>query len=210
MTRGEIEQVVQELGISKDKVARAARELAAQDVRNAPVRRLGGKTDLMFEEVIPGRLDDDALVPILEVLRRTIGDAGELRTDGGARIWSTTSGASRSVHLTVVEHAGNTTLRLEERMSGEAHAIVMASAFASGLLGFFMLVPLKVLVVKAVLLLMMGPLAVSGALLGWLGGRRIWRRRSTAREHEMKRVFAEIIGLAEEPKALPPARDEDD
>jgi hypothetical protein len=71
-----------------------------------------------------------------------------------------------------------------------------------------MLVPLKVLVVKAVLLLMMGPLAISGALLGWLFGRTIWNGRSTRKEAQLRRAFAEIVTIAEPPKALPPARDE--
>lgn len=209
MTREEIEQVVHDLGISKALVARATTELAAQDTTNRPVWRLGGKTDLTFEHTLEGRIDDDALVPMLEVLRRTVGDPGELRHDAGARIWSATATSGRSVTLSMVEHAGRTTVRLEERMSGEAHLVVGASAFASGLLGFFMVVPLKVLVIKAVLLLMMGPLAISGALLGWLGGRRIWRGRSTRREDQLRRAFAAIVRLAEAPKALPPARDDE-
>jgi hypothetical protein len=89
MTRGEIEQVVHELGISKALVSRATSELAAQDVRNRPVWWLGGKTDLMFEEVVDGHVDDAALTPMIEVLRRTLGDPGELKHEAGARIWST-------------------------------------------------------------------------------------------------------------------------
>lgn len=205
MTRGEIEQVVQELGISKALVARATSELAARDVRNRPVWWLGGKTDLMFEEVVDGRVDDATLTRILEVLRRTLGDPGELKHEAGARIWSTADGGSQRVHLTVVEHDGRTTLRLEERMSGEATAIVGASAVLAGFLGFMMIVPLKALVIKALLLLLMGPLAASGALLGWLGGRAIWKRRSAAREAQLRQAFAAIVTLAEDVKALPAA-----
>jgi hypothetical protein len=209
MTRGEIEQVVHELGISKALVSRATSELAAQDVRNHPVWWLGGKTELMFEEVVDGHLDDAALTPMIEVLRRTLGDPGELKHEAGARIWSTTNTSSQRVYLTVVEHAGRTTLRLEERMSGEAGAIVGLNAFLAGFLGFFMIVPLKALVIKAVLLLLMGPLALGGALLGWLGGRAIWRRRSAKREEQLRRAFAAIVTLAEDVKALPAAPDDD-
>lgn len=79
-----------------------------------------------------------------------------------------------------------------------AHALESRrlTAFADGLTGFMMLVPLKVLVIKAVLLLMMGPLALSGALLGWLGGRAVWRRRSVGREAQLRRIFGEIVALA--------------
>ena len=212
MTRTEIEHVVQELGISKALVARATSELATHDVRNRPVWWLGGKTHLMFEDVVAGHIDDAALTPMLEVLRLTLGDPGELRHEAGARIWSTTSNSSQRVTLSVVEHDGRTTLRLEERMPEEAGVVVVASAVLGGFLGFFMIAPLKALVIKAVLLLLMGPLALSGALLGWLGARAIWRRRSEQREERLRRAFAAIMTLADEVKALPAApheRDED-
>ncbi|HWB75355.1 MAG TPA: hypothetical protein VG755_10370 [Nannocystaceae bacterium] len=209
MTRSEIEQVVQDLGISKALVARATSELAAHD-SSAPVWRLGGKTKVMFEDVVAGELDDAALTPMLEVLRRTLGEPGELKHEGGATIWSTTANGMQRVHFTVVPHAGRTTLRLEEDMSGEANVIVGLTAFFGGFLGFMMIVPLKALVVKALLLLMMGPLALSGALVGWLGGRAIWKRRSRTREQKLRRAFAAIMALTEERKALPAARDDDD
>lgn len=206
MTRREIEEVVHELGISKALVARATSELMVQDGRNRPVWWLGGKTDLMFEQVIDGPVDDTTLTQVLEVLRRTLGDPGKLELEAGARIWSTTASTSRRVHLTVVEHMGSTTLRLEERMPGDAGATVGLSMFAGGFLGFMTLVPLKVLVIKAVLLLMMGPLALFGALLGWFGGRALWRRRSADREEQLRRAFAEILTLAAgRVKALPDA-----
>ena len=205
LTQGEIEHVVHELGISKALVARATSELATQDVRNRSVWWLGGKIDLMFEDVVEGRLDDAALTPMLEVLRRTLGDPGELKHEGDARIWSTT--ASRRIHFTVVEHAGRTTLRLEERMSGDAGGLVTASSLFAGFLGFMLVVPLKALVIKALLLLLMGPLALGGAFVGWLGGRAMWRRRSTEREQHLRRAFAAIMTLAENVKALPAAQE---
>jgi hypothetical protein len=48
---------------------------------------------------------------------------------------------------------------------------------------------------------------VSGALVGWLGGRAIWRRRSVGREEQLRRAFAAIVTLAEDVKALPAAPD---
>lgn len=203
MTRGEIEQVVHELGISRALVARATSELAVQD-RNRPSWWLGGKTDLMFEEVVDGRIDDATLTQMLEALRRSLGDPGKLEHEAGARIWSTTANTSRRVHFTIVEHADTTTLRLEERMAGDAGGIVGLSVFAGGFTGFMALVPLKVLVIKAVLLLMMGPLALSGALLGWLGGRAMWRRRSVGREEQLRRAFDEIVALAAARKKVLP------
>ncbi len=73
------------------------------------------------------------------------------------------------------------------------------------------MVPLKVLVIKAVLLLLMGPLVLIGALLGWIAGRAIWRRRNDEREERLRRCFAEIGRLAEaNAKALPAGRGDGD
>lgn len=198
LTRPEIEQVADELGIPKALVARATTELAAHDTTHPPAWHLGGKTDLTFEHTVAAHVDDDALVPMLEFLRRTTGDTGELRHDAGARIWSSSANSKRSVTLSVVEHAGRTTFRLDERMSSEANMLVGASTFAAGVIGFFTLV------------LVVGPLAFSAALLGWLAGRVMWKRRSTEREAQLRRAFAAIVALAEQPESSPPAREEND
>jgi hypothetical protein len=207
MTRGEIEQVVTELGLSTALVARAASELSVQDVRNRPVWWLGGKMDLMFEEVVDGHIDEATMTQMLEVLRRYLGDPGKVEVEGGARIWSTTSRTS-PVHFTVVEHAGKSTLRLEEGMLAESGATVSVSAFVGGFGGFLTIIPLKAFVLKWVLLVAMGPLAAVGATAGWLVGRALWRSRSTDREDERRRIFAEILALAvPKPRALAEGRE---
>src|SRR5688572_28655311 len=116
MTRAEIEHVVTELGISKALVARAVSELSVKDVRNRPVWWLGGKTDVMFEQIVDGKIDEATLHRMYEVLRRYLGNPGETKNEGGATIWSTTAETGRRIHFSVVEHEDTTTLRLEERM----------------------------------------------------------------------------------------------
>jgi hypothetical protein len=194
MTEAEIEQVVTELGISRALVSRAVSEIALQDVRNRPVWLAGGKTDLMFEQIVEGEVDDATLGQMIEVLRRYLGDAGELREEAGARIWSTTE--SRRVVFTVVEHAGKTTLRLEERMPTDAATTVGVSASVGGFVGFLSVIPLKALLVKSMLLLAWGPIVAVTATAGWLAGRALWRRRSTDREEQLRRAFGEILALA--------------
>lgn len=195
MSRGEIEEVVQELGISKALVARATGELAIQDVRNRPVWWVGGKTELMFEEVVDGHVDDATLAQMIEVLRRSLGDPGQLKQEAGARIWSTTT---RRLHFTVVEQEGRTTLRLEERMDA---SVTLGSAFLGGFVGFlaglFAVVLLKAVVVKALLLVLLGALASTGAVAGWAGGRALWRRRSEGHEAQLGQAFAAIVALAD-------------
>lgn len=196
MTKVEIEQVVAELGISKALVARAVSEISVQDVRNRPSWWFGGKTDVMLEQVIDGRVDEATLTQMLEVLRRYLGDPGELKVEGGARIWSTTSNTTRRINFSVVEHAGNTTLRLEESMQNDASARVAGPASAGGFIGVMAMVPLKAVLIKSVLLLAMGPLVAAGATVGWLGGRALWKRHSAKREGDLGRAFAEVLALA--------------
>ncbi len=196
MTRGEIEEVVTELGISKALVAQAVAEVSVQDVRNQSVWWLGGKTDVMFERIVPGTVDEATMTRMIEVLRRYLGDPGEVQVEGSARIWSTSGRTSRRIHFSVVEHGDETTLRLEERMPVDARTTVGTSTFAGGFAGFLGILPLKVLVGKAVLLLAMGPVAGIGATVGWLAGRALWRRRSAQREGALHSAFGEILSIA--------------
>lgn len=201
LTRGEIEEVVTELGISRALVARAAADISLQDLRNRPSWRLGGKTDLMFEEVV-GPIDESLHTRMLEVLRRHLGEPGKLQREGGALIWSTGE-SGRRIHFTAVEHAGRTTLRLEESMHSAAVGTVGLSGFAGGFLGFMLMVPLKALVVKSLLLLLMGPLVVVGVMLGWLIGRLTWKRSAQAREEMLRRAFTELMTVAAEARKPP-------
>ncbi|MEM7156887.1 MAG: hypothetical protein AAF799_28815 [Myxococcota bacterium] len=204
MSEAEIEQVVTELGISKALVARAVSEVSVADQRTRPKWMLGGKTDLMFETSVDGRLDDAALTPIIEVLRRSLGDPGELKNEGTSRIWSTSKATTRRVHLSVVEHSGKTTVRLEERMPMDAKSTVGLGAFTGGMGGFSTVIPLKALLGKATMMLAWGPLIGVGVGLGWLVGRAIWKRRSDGRETQLSRAFGEIVAIVgNERKALP-------
>lgn len=196
LTKTEIEGVVAELGISKALVARAVSQISVQDVRNRPVWALGGKTDLMYEEIIDGTIDESTHMQMLEVLRRSLGDPGELRTEGSGRFWSASRATTRSIFFSAIEHEGKTTLRLEERMPMDARATVGVSAAMGSFGGFVSIIPLKVLVAKSVLLLSMGPLVAVGATVGWLGGRALWKRHSTRRERQLHRAFGDILALA--------------
>jgi hypothetical protein len=211
LTRGEIEEVVTELGISRALVARAAADVSLQDLRNRPSKGLGGKTDLMYEEAVD-TFDESTHTRMLEVLRRHLGEPGKLEREGGALIWSTTGEGGPRIHFTAVETAGRTTLRLEELMYSDAVTTVGLSTFAGGFLGFMLMVPLKVLLGKALILLLMGPLVLMGALLGWLVGRTAWKRLAHAREEVLRRAFTELMNVAADASkrpALAPASEPD-
>lgn len=207
LSRREIEDVVAELGISPTLVDRAVAELGVADIRNRPVWWLGGKTELMFEQVVDGKVDDATVTRMIEVLRRYFADPGSLETDGATRLWTTNSQA-RHLHFTVVEHEDSTTVRLEERMPVDARTTVAGPTFMGGFAAFMGSLPLKVLLGKTAVLLSMGPLAATGAAAGWMVGRALWKRRSQRREDELRAAFTEILGHHRR-RALPPAADSD-
>lgn len=206
LTKGEIEDVVAELGISRALVTRAVSELSVTDNRNRPVWWLGGKTELMFEDVVDGEIDEATLTSMLEVLRRSMGDPGEMRSEGGARIWSTTSATTRRIYFSVVQQGEATTLRLEERMPVDARVTNGGAAMAGGFASLGGIIALKALVAKSVLLLSIGPLGAAGVTAGWLVGRALWKRRSQDREGQLSGAFAEIMEVARgQRRALPGA-----
>lgn len=197
MTAAELEQVVGELGISKQLVKRAASEVAARNVGDGGGWLVAGKTDAVFEQTVHGSIDEAKLTQMLQVLRRRLGERGKLEVEGGARIWSTESGSSRKIDFTLVEHEGTTTLRLEDRMSVQAYSTVGVGAFAGWFFGILFVIPLKALLVKSALLLMILPSMFVGAVVGGLVGRALWKRHSTARQAELNEAFEEVLALAE-------------
>ena len=126
------------------------------------------------------------------------------------RIWSPTAALSRRIHFSVVTREGGTTLRLEERMEASAGAALVVSAGAGGMFGFFAALPIKFLVGKLALLLAWPPLIALGAVLGWLLGRRIWRREAGRREALLRRAFADLLTEAGPQPAIASASDEGD
>lgn len=202
MTKGEIEDVVAELGISKALVARAASELATKSLTHPRVWWLGGKTHAAFESRIDGKIDAATYDRMLELLRRSFSQVGNVTEQGSARIWSTTRAVPRDLTFTVHQLDDHTTLRLEERMPIDARTTVGGTAFAGFGTGVVAAIPLKVLLGKAMLLMALPGLMFASAALGWTIGREIWRRRSTAREHQLRTVFAELVALAAQGRRL--------
>ena len=196
LTRAEIEEVVTELGISKSLVARAASEISVRDVRNRPVWWLGGKTDVLLEATIDSTIDEATLDRMLEVLRRYFADAGDLTRQGNARIWTATRRTSRRIQFTAFEADGKTTVRLEERMPVDARTTVGGGVTAGFGGSILVLMPLKAVLIKAVLLMALPGVMASGAVAGWLVGRGLWKRRAVKREQELHAAFGELLALA--------------
>lgn len=200
LSRGEIEGVVAELGFDKALVAQAASELALPPERGQRNVWLGGKTELLFELEVPHELADSRLEAMFEVLRRALGDAGELREQGRTRIWETTRQTTRRISLTIVPapvgDGVRTRVRLEERMPMDARNTVGGGAMGGMFAGVLSTVPLKVLLGKTAVLLGMPFTLGGGIAVGALIGRAIWRRVSAQREDQLAHAWREIVALA--------------
>ncbi len=196
MTAQELEGVVGELGMSKALVARATMELARPQARTQPRALLGGPESLMFEDRVDGEISDATFELMVDVLRRALGVPGEVDRSGDTRMWSSSEGAGRVVHLTLVPREGYCVVRLDEQMPVDARTTVGMGTVAGGMSGMMSVVPMKVLLAAGLAKLFLLPMVVVGGLAGWGIGRAVWRRRSQGREAELSEAFAQVMDHA--------------
>ncbi len=125
-----------EAGISREHVERAAEELGfvrgarpRSDVSVAPIQHRPLLTPLfaapfrLYEEAeIDGEVSPDDYDIIVDIIRRTFGDDGNVGTFGKTLTWTTRSQAKkgRNVFVTIIPRAGRTRIRLEERLGSIA------------------------------------------------------------------------------------------
>ncbi|MEZ4381842.1 MAG: hypothetical protein R3A79_10850 [Nannocystaceae bacterium] len=190
LSRGELEEIAGEIGLNRALVARASAELAQPEAAG------GGPTRVRFEARVPAVRSPAFVAEACDLLRRAVGEPGTLSESGGATIWSAGGASGRTVHLTV-RHVGDQTLiRLEEGLAEAARSHAMGGAAAGFMLAVLAMIPLKVLLGKPALLLLVAPLFVLGALSGWAAGRRRWRAVSAERRAELGDVFRDLLDLA--------------
>ncbi len=125
-----------EAGISREHVERAAAELGLvrgarprAELVAAPVLRRPLLTPLfaapfrLYEEAeVDGEISPDDYDIIVDIVRRTLGDDGNVGTFGKTLTWTTRSQSKkgRNVFVTVVPRGGRTKIRIEERLSSIA------------------------------------------------------------------------------------------
>lgn len=119
VTRGELEEIAAELGISKALVRRAENELAVRGDGGTPSRWLGGKTELCFQHTVAGSIDRDTVDALIEVMRQALAEPGEFERQGNAWLWTARS-ETRRVFLSIVARGEHTEVTLTESMPGDA------------------------------------------------------------------------------------------
>jgi len=126
LTIAELEDVAKEAGIDPRYLRRAAAELEVGGASEIWTKLAGAPTGFVLERVVPGEVPEsmfEELVPIMQTA--TIGQ-GTASAVGKTLTWTSRSDSnSSSQQILIAYRDGETTIRIEERMTG----------FAGGLFG---------------------------------------------------------------------------
>jgi hypothetical protein len=134
MSLADLEAIAQEAGLDPALVRRAASELPSRD---GPLPRptgpgerfLGAPTVLRYERVLGGEMPSSEYDVLVEEVRRSLNDVGEVSALGRTLAWSSTPpmrprrAGGRQVNVTVVARGGQTAIRVEERVTSLAGAL---------------------------------------------------------------------------------------
>ena len=129
MTLAEVEQIAQEAGIDPRLIRRAAHGLDRPSDTNRPSPWAGAPTRLVFERVVDGEIPVDAFEPLVNEIRRTVGDNGVPSVLGRTLAWTSTSSGGRrnargrQIDVSVTSRGGVTTIRVEEELRNIAGAL---------------------------------------------------------------------------------------
>lgn len=212
MTLAELEAAASEAGLDTALVRDAAREVDRVQERPVGQRAYGASARLSARASIEGSVDVDALASrLFAEMAEQVGEPGTQQQVGEARVWQTSwsgmgieapSGKMQSLTLRPVGDGAQLVLR--ENVEREAAAGVAVRTVLGGVVGALITFlvgdafgPVDDSIAIAVLSM---PVHAS---LGWLAGKRWWRRRrrALAQAHEARaQALAEAVTLA-----LPPA-----
>ena len=141
-----VERAAEELGLVRARDVRAAH--ARADVAAAPLQRRPVLTPLfaapfrIAEEVdVDGEISTDDYDIIVDIIRRTMGDDGNVGTFGKTLTWTSRaqSRKGRNVFVTLVPRGGHTKIRIEERLGGLAGGLyggIVGGTSGVGVLAF--------------------------------------------------------------------------
>jgi hypothetical protein len=129
LTLSEVEQIAREAGIDPKLIRQAAHGLDRPSETARPSPWLGAATRLVFERVIDGEISVDEFEPLINEIRRTLGDNGVPSVLGRTLAWTSSyvggrrRNNGRMVNVNIVSRSGVTTVRVEEELRNIAGAL---------------------------------------------------------------------------------------
>jgi serine/threonine protein kinase len=214
MSLGTVQQIAADVGISPERVERAARDLATRASPQPPVESgpgvfwLGSSTVISWERTVDSELTTSVYEDIVGEVQATLVAEGQVDTRGRSLTWRTVDpalGKARAVQVRVASRAGRTHIHIQERL-GEVAWTTFPTVWGIGAGGV------------AILLSLGGPefgwLTASVLSAGWAGGmyalaRRIFRglaRRKRTDLEALSERIAQIVAESREdrlPAAIP-------
>ena len=202
MTMGGVEALGAEVGISPARVREAARS-SERTSRHTPARTLehnkwaGGPTKIFLEREVDGELPETAFLYLVEEIRTTIGNAGQVSQLGRSFTWSMMKApVDRSLEVSVSVRAGRTRITLYENL---APLLGMVYGPIGGGMGGAGLGLIGGIIGGALGL----PVVLPVLMPAWLGvtyatGRTVYRRAAARRRSQLTELADRLAALAED------------
>ena len=219
MSLGTVQQIAADVGISPERVARAARDLASRETTQPPAESgpgafwLGSPTAIVWKRVVDGEVTEAVYDDIVDEVEATFSAEGQVDTRGRSLTWRAVDpalGKTRAVQVRVTSRGGQTHIHIQERL-GEVAWTTFPTVWGIGAAGI------------AILLSLGGPefgwLTASLLSAGWAGGmyalaRRIFRSIARRKRTDLEALSDRIAAIVTEagrgaldsgrsPRALP-------
>ena len=130
LSLAELKSIGEEVGIDPDRLEAAARAVALVG-GNRPDRILGGPTVLNFERKVEGQFDPEDTPEVLALIRRTMGQQGEVNEIYGSLEWRA-KGDSGERYVTLSSRNGATTICGSANLTNAA----VLTYLPAGIIGF--------------------------------------------------------------------------
>ncbi len=138
LSLGGVARIGAEVGIPARQVQEAASALERPPIQPTASRFLGAATTIAFERIVDAELPEADFPLLVEEIRITLRNLGTINTFGRSLTWQTTKtplGEGRDVHVVVTVRAGQTRIRVEEKIGSLAGGLfggIMGGAGGGG------------------------------------------------------------------------------
>lgn len=121
LSLGAVQQIAAQVGIDPERVRAAAANLDRKETKTIWRRIAGAPTTLRIERFVEGEVPESEFATLVEEIRVTLRDVGNVSTLGRSLTWSTArfgqGPSARDIHITVTPRAGKTRILVDERLS---------------------------------------------------------------------------------------------
>ncbi|UCG88571.1 MAG: serine/threonine protein kinase [Gemmatimonadota bacterium] len=198
-----IQQIANDVGISPERVARAARQLEPREPVPPPAESgaaavwLGSPTQIALERVVAGEVTQFVYEDMVDEVQATLSTVGQVGTLGRSLTWSTAHsgpGAGRAVQVRVTSRGGQTRIHVQERLGELAGSLFGGIMGGGGGGGLGMILGIGIGALGG------GP-EVGLLAAAWVGGlyaltRTIYRAVSRKRRAELEGLSDRLAGIA--------------